>query len=209
MHNDDEVEYTCTNCGAVVDENDKYCAKCGADVSEIQEGVDEEDIDNSVKKDLYGVRGWLLFFCFGLVILSPLSGLYNCFTLWNILPYYQLYYPNLASIFLGVIFVTVAIIIFSIIAGISLWRIKPNAVQLTKYFLILYIINEFINYILLSTADGPGQLSSFMGTQGTLYLLRSTAYFIGWYFYLKKSKRVKNTYLLAGNTISINEETKF
>ncbi|RPI13018.1 MAG: zinc-ribbon domain-containing protein [Ignavibacteriae bacterium] len=37
------LEYSCSNCGAILNEEDNICPKCGADVSEIEDVIADED----------------------------------------------------------------------------------------------------------------------------------------------------------------------
>jgi hypothetical protein len=62
-------------------------------------------------------------------------------------------------------------------------NIKNNAIKLTNIYLL--ISSMVIIYLALIFYNGPKYLGRAIG-----FLL----YFMAWYFYFKKSKRVKNTF---------------
>ena len=118
------------------------------------------------------VGGWLLFFVLTLTIFSPIA---------TIVQYILL--PGELTI-IGLI-VTFSITCFGIYAGVALWKIRSNAIKIAKSYLFV-LLGYSILIGLLSFVD-----ASLAGGHESIRLL---IYFIIWYSYLTKSKRVAATY---------------
>jgi Protein of unknown function (DUF2569) len=133
-----------------------------------------------------GVRGWLLFFCITLTILAPISAFRaNSETSGSLRPYFQRV-PNLRELCTTLDVLNLGIALFAVIVGVMLWRTRPNAVHVAKLFL----------WCLLGFSVGVMFLPSLFGLPiGTVFVRPGgIGYFLVWYFYLKKSKRVKATF---------------
>jgi RNA polymerase subunit RPABC4/transcription elongation factor Spt4 len=59
------IEYTCTNCGAELKEEDMVCPKCGADVSEIEEENAEDENDEMINEEgkEKNEKGEIIYIC--------------------------------------------------------------------------------------------------------------------------------------------------
>jgi hypothetical protein len=145
-------------------------------------------------QELKGVDGWLLFFCIGICILSPLVSLNNLRSEWvdaNVI------FPHFPDYLIFMVMDTVLIlgmIAFGIICGVFLWSIKPYAVKMAKIFLICNVGYQLISSLLLFTAGFPIDAAQDILLQMAGNFLRSGVYFAIWFTYLVKSKRVRNTY---------------
>jgi hypothetical protein len=134
-----------------------------------------------------GVRGWLLFLCLLLMIVSPLTVLYQTSEivrsrLWTHLTVGLLFYV----VYLGLAG-------FSFAAGLSLLLMRRNAVTVAKLFLSATAIFAVTFYLWMAwrswtdpTLD-PVELASRVLPGPILFMAV-------WYGYLAKSKRVRNTY---------------
>lgn len=130
-----------------------------------------------------GVGGWLALFVFALIVGGPIM------TIINVAGEFEEF---------GVVFITVADAVISaalaglgIYAGISLLRLKPNAVRIAKRYLIAYGIYTMVLLIMVViAASGDAQPS--VETAGPV--IRSFGFVIIWYQYLEKSKRIAITF---------------
>jgi hypothetical protein len=79
-----------------------------------------------------GVRGWLLFFCVSLCILSPLASAFMLVrgTIANA-PYFARF-PGLLLVTIASAALAVALMALAIVAGVALWQVKPDAVRGAK-----------------------------------------------------------------------------
>jgi len=148
-----------------------------------------------------GVGGWLLFLCVQLTILQPLFG-----TLSTLGEYSKTVkdIPSLKGVALIFVFISLGLIAFGFYAGVSLWRVRLGAVNLTKKYLIV----EFstLSAIVLFAVAGGENIASAIGM-----LIALGIYLAIWYSYLNKSKRVKATYqdaVISMNVQPSSVETK-
>lgn len=142
-----------------------------------------------------GVGGWLLFFCVSLTIISPAVSLFLIATgLLQSIPYFSQDIGSMALVVADT-GVSLALIAAYIYAGLSLWRVRPRAVQIARAVLIAsaaYALLAPLEPLLLGLdASGRKQvLDSWlqMGWRGVMYSAL-------WLNYLMRSKRVRATYL--------------
>ena len=150
---------------------------------------------NNTSAALVGVRGWLLFLCVSLTILTPLLALVTLVSEWSISKPYFERIPNLKN---GIIFEIAtysATALFAVYAGSRLWSIRPNAVKTAKIYLIVQLLVAIIVPIVVvsiinTSGNLPGAVSAIIKSAMT-----GIFYFAVWYPYLSRSKRVKATYL--------------
>ena len=128
-----------------------------------------------------GVRGWLLLFCILLTFITPAS----------------IAYQMVVALRLGLndtVYVLVYLVIglFSFIAGLLLWRVRPNAVTTAKIFLLTQAAFAVALYIkvLLNAPVTPDSAEGLV----VAILARPLLFAALWYAYLTKSKRVQATY---------------
>jgi hypothetical protein len=143
---------------------------------------------------LKGVKGWLLLMCISLTILDPSSILLNLTIITNLTK--PLFNKNADLLKVLIINGTcsIALAVFSIYAGISLWKILPNALMTVKKYLIaISLYSVFSTFI--PTLVGL-QTDSVRGISGhnVLNTMLTILYASVWYLYLKKSRRVLATY---------------
>ncbi len=76
-----------------------------------------------------GVGGWLLFLCVSLTILSPVATVISLiYSFSQAGPFFD-DYPGLMRVCMADVFLSGALMIFSVYAGVALWRRKANAVR--------------------------------------------------------------------------------
>lgn len=139
------------------------------------------------------VTGWLLFFCLILTLIYPTTTLYQVFV--HTLPSLIGAHPP-AFIFLlsayCVVFTGLAV--FSFIAGLKLWLVKPGAVGFARIWLWTNLVTNFVYFALWLTIAKPHQ-SAILAEMGWFHVVGPIPFFALWYLYLEHSKRVRATYL--------------
>src|SRR5215469_11650475 len=78
------------------------------------------------------VRGWLLLLCVVLTIVAPLSALSYIYKLLYLEGRYGDTLSGLSGVVTVSIVMTGILAVFSLVAGLSLWSIRPTAVPVTK-----------------------------------------------------------------------------
>ena len=144
-----------------------------------------------------GVGGWLMFFIVTLVFINPLrlcASLGQYSSDWE--PFYATY-PFLKLINFINIAVGLGLICFSVYAGLSLWKVRPNAVRTAKTYLLALAISSITLTCLPLIAGLPEQANTAMLQVLPLEILKLLVYPTVWYLYLNKSKRVATTYGLV------------
>ena len=185
-----------------------------------------ESSNTSIETKYKGVGGWLLLFCIGLTILTPLRTAFNLTSGYKqASPYFEMF-PGLLIITIIDSVLSIALIGFSIYAGIALWKIRPNAVKIAKKYLLTLLGYSILAAFLPFMVSLPSEanqamigvpldeheqiyqdITSYFAGQYVMELreeiakgiFRSIIYVAVWYSYLNKSQRVKATYG-AGST---------
>jgi len=143
-----------------------------------------------------GVGGWLLLFCLGLTVFSPLITLGSLAAAYGESSKYFHQFPGLLVIAVIDTFLSVGLAAFSVYAGIGLWTIRPGAVQMAKRYLLFFLGYLAIAAILPFMAGLPSAAHEAMFAEVARGTFRGVIYFAIWYSYLNKSKRVSATYHL-------------
>jgi tetratricopeptide (TPR) repeat protein len=128
-----------------------------------------------------GVGGWLELFCVGLTILSPFYLMALIAVTW-ITAEPEVMFENLGFVTLG---------IYGFVVGCTVWSGSPSGRRIAKQYLVIRFFGstsiELVAFIMPSTIAS--------GVRGTINVfLGEAVYFLIWWFYFKKSKRVRNTY---------------
>lgn len=154
-----------------------------------------------------GVGGWLLFLIVTMVVIGPLAcigSLFRSYPHITATPA-RLSHPQAHLLFIVVEqLAAVALYAYGIFAGIQLWKTRPAAVLHAKRFLLFYAAYHLADFAMaLNFAwvmDPAGTLGRFLSRelpkQGRLLV-----YPIVWYWYLLRSKRVRNTFLPKTNDL--------
>jgi hypothetical protein len=148
----------------------------------------------SVEPRYKGVGGWLLFFCLGLTVLSPLITLGSLVASYSESSQYFDTFPGLLVITVIDTFLSVGLMAFSIYAGVGLWRIRPGALQTAKKYLLWFLAYLAIAAVLPFMAGLPSAANDVLIGEVAKSTFRGVIYFAIWYSYLNKSQRVRGTY---------------
>jgi len=152
---------------------------------------------NDQQSELRGVKGWLLLLCINLSVLDPFANLLNLAIGTHLGRQYFDQNPALQRLMVINGVCSIALAVLSIYAGISLWRVLPNAVTTAKKYLgaafAYSIVSLFLPYLVgLSEA-----VQKEVGATSLLNSFVTALYLYAWYQYLKRSKRVNATYSAA------------
>ena len=174
----------CTNCGALIPEHAPTCPSCARPLR-VREVLESPPNLTAAHNDQYrGVGGWLGLLVFYLLVFLPLgTGMQLVRGVRPILAgesgQQAASLPNLTYWIVALL-----VTLIGIYAGIALWRVFPNAVVATKFFLVVFLVAGvalavYQNQILKDRLWG---------------MVDSLTFFLVWYVYLIRSKRVANTY---------------
>lgn len=143
-----------------------------------------------------GVGGWLLLFCVTLTILSPLANLAQISGIWLQAESALNEFPTLKLAILWENTGRIVLVIYGFIVGCMLWSGNPNGREIAKTFLLIRIFGfigiEFIAVLIMG--DLPTEVSAHVVGSALGAVFRNLIVFLIWWFYFKKSKRVRNTY---------------
>ena len=137
-----------------------------------------------------GVGGWLLFLCVALTIIAPLFDLkIGIKALTNMLSSRSLTLST-ASRLASVAAVYTGLALYSSMAGLRLWLLKPNAPHFAKTFLIISTTTVITLQLILYAAGV--HVDILRVAFGRFVAL------VVWYSYLQTSRRVSATYPRPG-----------
>ena len=138
------------------------------------------------------VTGWLLCLCLLLTLVYPATTLYHILA--HTVPKLTAgHEPELIFLLSVYCVVFTALAVFSFIAGLKLWLIKPYAVGFARRWLWTYLIANFGYFALWVVIEQPGQ-TPILVEMGWYYVVGPIPSFALWYSYLEHSKRVRATY---------------
>lgn len=143
-----------------------------------------------------GVGGWLFFFCVGLTILSPLIVLGQMIGTWKASEAAFGAYPSIKTAILWENFGSIILLVYGFIVGCIIWSGNPQGRNIAQRFLLIRLFG-FIGVELIALLIMSGLPSKVVsgGVSGVgTAVFNAGIYFIVWWSYFKKSKRVKNTY---------------
>jgi hypothetical protein len=143
-----------------------------------------------------GVRGWLLWLCFGLTVISPIWTLVNLSRTWEELSPYFARFPRLEVMTIIDNSLSLGLMVFSIYAGMQLWRVRPHAVPTAKKYFVCLLVYQGIASVLPFMAGLPPEANQEMFKQVIGDGIRAVIGVAIWYSYLNKSQRVQATYAL-------------
>jgi hypothetical protein len=149
---------------------------------------------NTKGKDYKGVKGWLLLLCVSMAILTPMTGLISLMAVTNELKPYFDQDPALFKLVLISGICNICLLVYSMYAGVSLWRLSPNAVASAKRYLVVLFHYSFFSIFLPQLVGLSEKTHLEIYKDNPLYNLIVMLEACLWYFYLRKSKRVKATY---------------
>lgn len=174
----------CARCGQQIPESSEVCPLCGREANIQLPPSNPVGADAAVASSpvypgytpgLNGVGGWLLFFCIITTIITPLGNLPNL--------------ARLAAIHNPWAFYYLAIVIFSVVVGVSVWRVSQDAIPLLRAYFASFVIWEALR---ISTVVIVMHNSSF--DLSMMYRIRTLIWAIVWGAYFHRSQRVRATF---------------
>ena len=155
---------------------------------------------DTVGKDYKGVRGWLLLLCVSLAILDPFAGFINIMAVTDTLKPYFEQDPALFKLVLIGGVCNICLLVYSMYAGMSLWRIAPNAVMSAKRYLVVLFHYSFFSIFLPQLVGLSEKTQTEIYKTSPINNLIVMLYASAWYLYIRKSKRVRATYGESGSS---------
>jgi len=155
---------------------------------------------NPGRSELRGIGGWLLLLIVSLTFLNPGVTIYNLYTGYREAHTIFYLFPGLRTTFIIDIILSAAMMSFSLYAGISLWRIKPNAVRVAKKYMIAAAAYALVGAVLPFFAGLPARDNESMVGPGLVQFFQTLIYVGVWASYLNKSKRVQATFVRGSSS---------
>jgi len=141
-----------------------------------------------------GVKGWLLLLCLNFTILDPLAMLLSLFSVANASrPLFDTY-PGLLTLIAVSGVCRLAVAVFSVYAGLALWRVAPGAVSIARKYLMAVVLYTVFAFFLPVLVGLPQDLAQEIAGSSFVAGLLTISYAVIWYAYLMHSKRVRATY---------------
>jgi len=141
-----------------------------------------------------GVKGWLLLLCLSFTILDPLAMIVSLFSVANASKPLFDQYPGLLTLITISGVCRLAVAVFSIYAGIALWRVVPGAVEIARKYLMAIVLYTVFAFFLPAMVGLPQDLAQEIFGSGFVAGMFTIVYAVAWYAYLAHSKRVRATY---------------
>ncbi|HEX2966447.1 MAG TPA: DUF2569 family protein [Syntrophorhabdaceae bacterium] len=146
------------------------------------------------ERNYQGVKGWLLLLCVCLAILDPMTIFISLMAVVDLLQPYLANDPALFRMVLVSGLCNICLMVYSMYTGLSLWRLWPHAVENAKrYLLILFhysFLSMFFPQLFGISEKTLTEIYNASPLNNALLMLYATA----WFFYVRKSKRVRATY---------------
>ena len=155
--------------------------------------------DNQVKDvnygKPYGIKGWALFLCLYLAIINPLLVLLRMLLIYSDHQGSNFQrIPGMFEYIMAFEIINVGIFLYSLYVGISLWRVKVNAVAKTVIFFKAMVFISAIFIVLPYMTDLSERFVSTYSTAAIIGVLKALLISVIWIMYLNRSKRIKTTF---------------
>jgi hypothetical protein len=115
---------------------------------------------------------------------------------WEKAPLAFAQFPNLKTAVMWETAGSIALLIYGFIAGCMIWSGNPNGREIAKKFLLIRLFGiigiDFITVVIVG--DMPSQVTASVISAAVETVFANLFWFLIWWFYFKKSKRVRNTY---------------
>ncbi len=145
-------------------------------------------------REYQGVRGWLLILCLNIAILDPFTMLVTILVVTDATKPYFGEHPDLLRLCLVSGICRLALAVFSVYAGVSLWRVLPGALSVAKKYLLCVVLYSVVAAFLPVLVGVPKESYQEFAGDTVFNSFVTMAYAMAWYVYLQRSKRVKATY---------------
>jgi len=177
----------CQSCGTNTDA--VTCPSCGRHAPPSSTEV-SRPATSKHESGPQGVGGWLLLLCVSLTIIAPLfelkigiKALTNMVASRSLTVFTASRLASVAAVYMG-------LALYSSMAGLRLWLLKPNAPHFAKTFLIISTTTVITLQLIVYAAGVHVDILR-------IAFSRSVALVV-WYSYLQTSRRVKATYPQPG-----------
>lgn len=143
-----------------------------------------------------GVKGWLLLFCIGRTILSPLLWVNQSTGYVGWFKAHWMTEPVLRNWHLLDRLVWTFLVLYGAVAGFQLWTRRRNALKSIRVYLLIRLFAVPLLALGLFLLRGSMDTQTFINLLGyeRRTFIREGTYLLTWWLYFKKSKRVANTY---------------
>lgn len=138
--------------------------------------------------------GWLFLLCINLTILDPIANLLNLAIGTHFGRQYFDQNPALQRLMIINGLCSIGLAVFSVYAGISLWKVFPNAVTTAKKYLGAAFFYSLLSLLLPYLIGISDEFQKEVGATNLLNSFVTAVYLYAWYQYLNRSRRVKATY---------------
>jgi len=138
--------------------------------------------------------GWLLLFAITLLVINPVMRLVGIVSSFGPVASVAANYPRFTITFAIIFACDVAMMVFSIAAGVAILRVRPSAVRLAKTFLLVNPLYLFVATVALGYSDLPAKANDAMNIEGANQVARTLIYTVVWTIYLHRSRRVRGTF---------------
>ena len=167
-----------------------------------------------IENNLYGIKGWLKFFCIGLTIIFPARSILNLISSLSVIS--RINFKTVGDFSSGNMLINIVyldcaasiyVIFLSAYAGITLWKKRPHGPAAARVYLTSYLCYGFLAAASIQAAAYANtfNFSLFENTEllgkTIFYLVESIAVFSIWSLYLKHSKRVAKTFPDISSTV--------
>jgi hypothetical protein len=149
---------------------------------------------NNQNEQYRGVKGWLLILCLNIAILDPLTMLLTIFLVTGATKPYFGEHPELLRLCLASGICRLALAVFSVYAGLGLWKVVPGALPVAKKYLLAVVLYSVVASFLPVLVGVPRESYQEFAGDTVFNSFVTMAYAIIWYIYLQRSKRVRATY---------------
>jgi hypothetical protein len=142
------------------------------------------------------VGGWLIIFCITLTITGPLQTLVEMINGWMISSPAFSAYPSLRAAILVECIGIATLALYGFITGCRIWAGNVNGRCLARRYLIIKLFGFWateVIAVIIALDLPPGVVSEIIG-KVVMRCIQASIAFLVWWFYFKKSKRVKSTY---------------
>jgi len=132
-----------------------------------------------------------------MVVYFPIYSAYGVYILAKAVWIFAEIFPRVKIIAALITIDTVLFVSGGIYCGIGLYKVRKNALQFTKWFLILFLLVSVMNPLLVFISDLPKKITNVLLIKMPKYIAQRVGFFIIWYLYFTKSKRVSEIYTEA------------